>query len=213
MREHPLSGSVSGSHSSCAAGGRVPCPPAPGDTPGHVPAGADAPPALPGAPRPPSPSLLPPFPSFLIQLQLRMPFGKDTVVQILQGQTGMSTSARCWQPRHSPEPAARAAVAQRRWPLTPTPTLQLQPGFAVLFVPDEGTRCRQTRSGSKRHKPLSWSGETAGKEPAATPALTAAAAPAGAAYVPPGCPRGWGLSGAPRHGPSKTELQDERPGC
>lgn len=36
---------------------------------------------------------------------------------------------------------------------------------------------------------------------------------AGGRNVPPGCPRGWGLSGAPRHGPSKTELRDERPGC
>lgn len=36
--------------------------------------------------------------------------------------------------------------------------------------------------------------------------------PAPMAHVPPGGPRGWGLSVAPRHGPSKTELQDKEEG-
>lgn len=214
MREHPFSGSISGSHPSCRLhpGRPGPVPPL-WETPRgpSLQEGAQTIRSA-GDPGPPLPSLLPPFPSFLIQLQLRVPFRKDAVVQVLQRQTGMSMSSRHWQPRRSPEPAARAAAAQRGWSFTPTPALQPQPGFAALFMPDEGTRCPQPRSGSQRCKPLSWSRETARKAPTATPALTAASAPAGAAYVPPGGPRGWGLSGAPRHGPSKTELQGKRPG-
>lgn len=132
-------------------------------------------------PRPPSLPLLPPFPSFLIQLQLCVPFGKDTVVQVLQRhQTGISASS--WGQIPLPQP-------QEGLVLPPTSAPQPQPGFML----DEGMRCRQL---CKRG--------TAWKAPVALPAPMA--------HVPPGGPRGWGLSRAPRHGPSKTELQDKREG-
>lgn len=72
---------------------------------------------------------------------------------------------------------------------SPISAPQPQPGF----MQDEGMRCHQL-----------WDCGTAWKAPVALPAPMA--------HVPPGRLRGWGLSGAPRHGPSKTELQDKEEG-